>query len=402
MIPLTQYRTQDATPDVEAQVKSIGDGQPLPGSVRSYFEPRFGYDFSQIRVHTNNRANDLAKTINAKAFTIGKDVVFGAGCYENDKSRGIRLLAHELAHVMQQRHSRSTPDLMRQVVVGPCPDVPGAEILLQRGMTHPSVRTAQRKLNAYHTNEITAGRPGLADAPLIEDCIFGNRTFNSVYSFQQQVFPGQFKEHDGIVGDHTWAALNRTTPGGLATPPIQQADPDRTIMDTANAQSRNILIAAILLLSSLEFFVRSNLPLLPEHQQTIDAVRDQLFIQPNDPNYLNVIRDAMNLMNKNLTTKTQIVSERHSLFSRCGPSDWAYSYIGYPPLNIHCCEMFFSVASPACRRDLITHEYFHTIGLVHKNVARPLRPWQALQEVHQMTCLTAQIVTGIPDICKAS
>jgi hypothetical protein len=79
-----------------------GGGQPLPQSERAFFEPRFGADFSQVRVHTDSQANEMASTVNARAFTVEREVVFGAGQYQPDKSEGRRLLAHELTHVVQQ------------------------------------------------------------------------------------------------------------------------------------------------------------------------------------------------------------------------------------------------------------------------------------------------------------
>ncbi len=79
-----------------------GGGQPLPQSERAFFEPRFGADFSQVRIHTNSRAAETARAVNARAFTLGQDLVFGAGQYKPCKSAGRRLLAHELAHVVQQ------------------------------------------------------------------------------------------------------------------------------------------------------------------------------------------------------------------------------------------------------------------------------------------------------------
>jgi len=91
------------TSNIESGVNSLkGGGQPLPDSTRSYFEPRFGADFSQVRVHTDSKAADTAKSINAKAFTKGKDVVFGSGQYSPGTSSGKHLLAHELTHVVQQ------------------------------------------------------------------------------------------------------------------------------------------------------------------------------------------------------------------------------------------------------------------------------------------------------------
>jgi hypothetical protein len=89
------------TPAAIDSLRSSG-GSPLPASVRSFFEPRFGHDFSAVRVHTDQRAGQTARGLQARAFTIGRDVVFGAGEYQPDTSAGRRLLAHELVHVMQQ------------------------------------------------------------------------------------------------------------------------------------------------------------------------------------------------------------------------------------------------------------------------------------------------------------
>lgn len=71
-------------------------------AARDFFEPRFGYDFSGVRVHTDARAAEAAKEVDARAFTVGRDVVFGKGEYAPGTSAGIRLVAHELAHVIQQ------------------------------------------------------------------------------------------------------------------------------------------------------------------------------------------------------------------------------------------------------------------------------------------------------------
>lgn len=80
-----------------------GGGQPLSASSRAFFEPRLGADLSNVRVHTDANATGTAKALNAKAFTVGRDVVFGAGQYEPASNEGRRLLAHELTHVVQQR-----------------------------------------------------------------------------------------------------------------------------------------------------------------------------------------------------------------------------------------------------------------------------------------------------------
>lgn len=100
-----------ASSGVSAQVTGLkGGGQGLPTSARNYFEPRFGADFSDVRVHTGSRAAAAAKALNARAFTTGRDVVFGQGEYAPGTRRGGELLAHELTHVIQQRGYRRTPE----------------------------------------------------------------------------------------------------------------------------------------------------------------------------------------------------------------------------------------------------------------------------------------------------
>ncbi|HTJ23713.1 MAG TPA: DUF4157 domain-containing protein, partial [Gemmatimonadaceae bacterium] len=79
-----------------------GRGSALPDAVRSYMEPRFAADFSAVRVHDDAHAHELARSVNAQAFTVGANVVFGAGRYSPHTEGGRRLLAHELTHVVQQ------------------------------------------------------------------------------------------------------------------------------------------------------------------------------------------------------------------------------------------------------------------------------------------------------------
>jgi len=77
-------------------------GQPLDAATRAFMEPRFGHDFSGVRVHADLRAAESAQAVNALAYTVGRDVVFGAGQYAPTTNAGRRLMAHELTHVVQQ------------------------------------------------------------------------------------------------------------------------------------------------------------------------------------------------------------------------------------------------------------------------------------------------------------
>lgn len=85
-------------------------GQPLDAETRAFFEPRFGHDFSHVKVHTDARAAESARAVDALAYTVGRDVVFGEGQYRPGSPQGRHVLAHELTHVVQQRLG-STPAL---------------------------------------------------------------------------------------------------------------------------------------------------------------------------------------------------------------------------------------------------------------------------------------------------
>lgn len=91
------------TPRAEAAIKSVsGAGQPLSATTRNYFEPLFGRDLGGVRVHADTEAASAARAVNARAYTRGNNIVFGAGEYAPTTPDGKHLLAHELAHVAQQ------------------------------------------------------------------------------------------------------------------------------------------------------------------------------------------------------------------------------------------------------------------------------------------------------------
>jgi Domain of unknown function (DUF4157) len=77
-------------------------GQPLEAAIRAFMEPRFGHDFSRVNVHADERAAASAQAVNALAYTVGNDIVFGAGQYAPNDREGKRLIAHELTHTIQQ------------------------------------------------------------------------------------------------------------------------------------------------------------------------------------------------------------------------------------------------------------------------------------------------------------
>ncbi len=108
--------------EMEGRIGQLkGSGSPLPPSEREFFEPRFGVDFSNVRVHTGETAVQTAQDLSARAYTVGSDIAFGTGEYAPGTERGRRLMAHELTHVVQQGGVRR---LQREPEKTPLPDIP--------------------------------------------------------------------------------------------------------------------------------------------------------------------------------------------------------------------------------------------------------------------------------------
>ncbi len=100
---------------------SKGGGSPLPQETRSFMESALNTDFSSVKIHSDYHASEMSKRINAKAFTFGKDIYFNEGHYNPTSGNGRQLLAHELAHVVQQsEHIQRQPINMpaQNVTVG--------------------------------------------------------------------------------------------------------------------------------------------------------------------------------------------------------------------------------------------------------------------------------------------
>jgi hypothetical protein len=117
MQTVQRYATGKEIPDevppiVEEALPS--SGQPLDSVTRAIMEPRFGHDFSQVRVHTDARVAELARAVDALAYTVGRDVVFETRQYAPDTTEGKRLIVHEMVHVMQQAGGNASPAIQRR------------------------------------------------------------------------------------------------------------------------------------------------------------------------------------------------------------------------------------------------------------------------------------------------
>ena len=105
----------EASADVEERVSRLqGAGQPLPDSERDFFEERMGADLGEVRLHTDSNAAEANRSLNARAFTLGRDIAFNRGEYQPASQGGRKLLAHELTHVLQQRTGLRKSSLQRR------------------------------------------------------------------------------------------------------------------------------------------------------------------------------------------------------------------------------------------------------------------------------------------------
>jgi hypothetical protein len=134
-----------------------GGGRPLPGSLRSFFEPRFGRDFGTVRIHTDENAAAASRSIQARAFTHGRDIAFGGGEYAPHTREGRRLIAHELAHVVQQGEAsnRRAPDAIQrdiaedQLASTPVEQIMADETYFERGITSIEFYSAELAILVY-------------------------------------------------------------------------------------------------------------------------------------------------------------------------------------------------------------------------------------------------------------
>lgn len=217
-----QDKRRASTPDAIATVSpnahpgaatSRDGGAPLPARMRRFFEPRFGCDFSRVRIHTDSRGAAAARALGARAFTTGTDIVFGAGQYAPETSQGKRLLAHELAHTLQQaggaEHARQS-----RVQRFAERDDPLSGTLFAGDPVLEAVSRGERLLTFGSRGEpIRKLQGALIDVgfPLPRfgaDGDFGSETKNAVLGFQRSSgLTGN--DVDGIVGPITLGLLAR-------------------------------------------------------------------------------------------------------------------------------------------------------------------------------------------------
>ena len=203
-----------------------GKGQPLPKGLRNQMEQGLGADFSDVRIHTDARAIGLNRRLRAQAFTYGSDVFFNGGRYRPHTQDGAHLLAHELAHTLQQGAVRRRPEIQRRT--GDGHDLTSATLAtdpileaifdgngrVRAGDAGPAVERIQRALL----------RVGVALPQFGADGQFGNETRAAVRHFQSRAG----LTVDGVVGPDTLGTLDRDSrAGGMSVESATPARDDR-------------------------------------------------------------------------------------------------------------------------------------------------------------------------------
>jgi hypothetical protein len=142
-------------------------GEPLDSATRAFMEPRFGHDFSRVRVHFGGRAAESSRALNAKAYTVGRNVVFSAGHNRLGTNAENKLMAHELAHTIQQRdNSGPTPTTLS--IADPDDaaeqEAEAAAAQVTEGRSHPTLHTRAPEISRQSEPAAGAMDAGVKEA----------------------------------------------------------------------------------------------------------------------------------------------------------------------------------------------------------------------------------------------
>lgn len=186
---------------------SSSTGRPIEAGTRDLMESRFGHDFSDVRVHADDQAAEAARSIEARAFTTGRDIVFGAGEYQPSTSQGQRLIAHELAHVTQQQASGTA--IQRTPGGPPAPSWTASDLtqMLDKCDGGLGIRAKARAANDNKDPTIVPGDGGQVD--LNAGVITLDRTQDKCFAVQQLI-----QELSNLSRKASFQSLSRSARSG--------------------------------------------------------------------------------------------------------------------------------------------------------------------------------------------
>jgi outer membrane protein OmpA-like peptidoglycan-associated protein len=164
-------------------------GQPLDQQARSFLEPRFGHDFSRVRVHTDDRAAQSAAAVDALAYTVGTDIVFASGQYAPERHAGLRILSHELTHVIQQRNATRGAGGEGEIELGGGEaaereaDQLSATVMEGRGGTSAVLSSSVPSLMRLTSAQFRRQLGSTPEQTLTLDNVFGDASFLGLWSY---------------------------------------------------------------------------------------------------------------------------------------------------------------------------------------------------------------------------
>lgn len=242
-------RSESGTGEVAARfVSGLGPGMPLGSELRERWEPHLGQDLSDVRIHAGAAADRAAASVQARAFTLGRDVVFAAGEHDPGSERGRWLLAHELTHVVQQRGAASPPVVQRKEGDGNPPDPRPTLASRDEATDVVKIGAADFAIIKARTGTLKraggiSGRYAKLPEPVgsSHGSVSWNYTITQAYENAQsdlEVTSGGGREH---VETQVLPAVNILVEarGGAAAPaPASQASPQQARYEAARARFR--------------------------------------------------------------------------------------------------------------------------------------------------------------------
>jgi hypothetical protein len=253
--------------NIESQLSnSQGGGSPLPDNVRGFMEPRFGADFSQVRVHTDSAAVQMNKELGAQAFTHGNDIYFNSGKYNPGSSDGKQLLAHELTHTIQQtgavqaklqpgeKYEEEAEQMAEPIKAMPTPvEAKGAEVEAQAQSSNQSEgKLAQKTQPAATTEtksngEVAVPKPEVAPATTTETKLNREVTVPKPEVAPAPTVPGgetqqlpQEKTAEAPVNTEQKAETGNIGTVDIQTPDLSQADQGTSLTDMWQQQQEQM------------------------------------------------------------------------------------------------------------------------------------------------------------------
>ncbi len=178
-------------------------GQPLDPATRAFMEPRFGHDFSRVRIHSDDYAAEAAQALNARACTVGQDIIFGGGQYTVENTTGQQLLAHELAHTLQQ--SGKTPVLSSKSTLSD----PGHPSEVEAERAAAAVSSGQSFQVSQSVTDTVVSRARLDIGDIRQDIHEGLHTPVQLYSWLH------------VMGERSGEVGRSAAPAGQADLPIE-------------------------------------------------------------------------------------------------------------------------------------------------------------------------------------